>query len=52
MNKNVSTIVNYEQKLFFSELSKKLEKAEEDVKQGRKHSVAQVFKKLRDKYNY
>ena len=54
-NKEDLVVISLEKKkknLFFTEINSKIEKGEEDLKNGRVHSAKSVFKELRKKYGY
>lgn len=48
----VISLEQYKKNLFFTEINSKIEKGEEDLKNGRVHSAKSVFKELRKKYGY
>lgn len=48
----VISLEQYKKNIFFAELNSKLEKGEEDLKNGRVHSARTVFKELRERYGY
>ncbi len=48
----VLSLEEYKKKIFFNELSEKLEESEEQYKQGKTHNAKIVFKELREKYGY
>ena len=48
----VITMEEYKKYLFLSELSDKLEKSEQDIKDGKTYRAKDVFKELREKYGY
>ena len=42
----------YRKKIFLAELDKKLDEAEDDIKNNRVHKARDVFKELREQYGY
>ena len=48
----VISLEQYKKNLFLAELSNKLEKSEQEYKEGNIHNAREVFKKLREKYGY
>lgn len=54
-NKNDVVILSmeeYRKKIFLAELDKKLDEAEDDIKNNRVHKARDVFKELREQYGY
>lgn len=48
----ILSIEEYRKKIFLSELDKKLDEAEDDIKNNRVHKARDVFKELREQYGY
>ena len=48
----ILSIEEYRKKIFLLELDKKLDEAEDDIKNNRVHKARDVFKELREQYGY
>lgn len=48
----ILSIEEYRKKIFLAELDKKLDEAEDDIKNNRVHKATDVFKELREQYGY
>lgn len=48
----ILSIEEYRKKIFLAELDKKLDEAEDDIKNNRVHKARDVFKELREQYGY
>lgn len=48
----ILSIEEYRKKIFLAELDKKLDEAEDDIKNNRVHKARDVFKELREQYRY
>lgn len=48
----VISLEQYKKNIFLAELSNKLEKSEQEYKDGKIYNARDVLKKLRDKYGY
>lgn len=48
----ILSMEEYRKKIFLAELDKKLDEAEDDIKNNRVHKARDVFKELREQYGY
>ena len=48
----ILSIEEYRKKIFLAELDKKLDEAEDDIKNNRVHKARDVFKELKEQYGY
>lgn len=48
----ILSIEEYRKKIFLAELDKKLDEAEDDIKNNRVHKARDVFRELREQYGY
>lgn len=48
----ILSMEEYRKKIFLAELDKKLDEAEDDIKNNRVHKARNVFKELREQYGY
>ena len=54
-NKNdlvISSMDEYNKKLFLNELDRKIQEGEKDIKNGKTHKLRDVFKELRSEYGF
>jgi len=48
----IISMEEYKKKIYFSELDKKLEEAEDDIENNRVYSAKEVLQEMREKYGY
>ncbi len=48
----ILSMEEYRKRIFLAELDKKLDEAEDDIKNNRVHKARDVFKELREQYGY
>lgn len=48
----ILSMEEYRKKIFLAELDKKLDEAEDDIKNNRVHKARDVFKEFREQYGY
>ena len=48
----IISMEEYKKKIYFAELDKKLEEAEEDIQNNRVYSAKEVLQEMREKYGY
>ena len=48
----ILSMEEYRKKIFLAELDKKLDEAEDDIKNNRVHKARDVFKELKEQYGY